>query len=371
MTFSLMNFDTDQSIEKNKANVVNSHNEWDLLEEVIVGVIEGATVPEYDLAVKAAVPEEQKLFFQNFKGSHFPQELMDLAAKELSSFVKILENEGVCVKRPEKIDHSQSYSTPEWQSVGGLYQAMPRDLLLVIGDELIECPLAWRSRYFEMHGYRPLLKEYFYQGAKWTSAPKPQLSDDLYIEDYHGTSNDENPKYAISEFEPTFDAADFIRCGTDLFVQKSNVTNEFGIAWLQKHLGKKYKIHKLKFNDSHPMHIDASFMPLAPGHLLVNPERINEIPPMFKSWNIMYAPSPTLPAKHPMFMSSSWVSMNIFMIDQKRVVVERQETPLINLLKKNGFDVIVCDFRHFYSFGGGFHCATLDVRRKGSLQSYF
>jgi glycine amidinotransferase len=28
------------------------------------------------------------------------------------------------------------------------------------------------------------------------------------------------------------------------------------------------------------------------------------------------------------------------------------------------------DFRHVYSFGGSFHCVTLDVRRRGSLQRY-
>ena len=33
---------------------------------------------------------------------------------------------------------------------------------------------------FEYRTYRPLLKEYFKRGAKWTTAPKPLLSDDLY-----------------------------------------------------------------------------------------------------------------------------------------------------------------------------------------------
>ena len=33
---------------------------------------------------------------------------------------------------------------------------------------------------FEYRTYRPLLKEYFKRGAKWTTAPKPLMSDDLY-----------------------------------------------------------------------------------------------------------------------------------------------------------------------------------------------
>lgn len=355
--------------------IVSSHNEWDVLEEVIVGTIEGASIPFYDCVVKAGVPEQHALFFKNFAGSFFPENIIKKAALELEEFVQILEAEGVTVRRPEKLSHDKPFSTPDWQSPGGLYQAMPRDLLLVIGDEIIESPMAWRSRYFEINAYRPLLKEYFLQGAKWSAAPKPQLSDDLYCQNYVETDLENAPwsdcPYAINEFEPTFDAADFIRCGRDIFVQKSNVTNSIGIEWLRRHLGKDYKIHLLQFKDSHPMHIDGTFMPLAPGHLLVNPERVLKIPEMFKSWNIMYAPPSTTPPTHPLYMSSSWLCMNVFMLDEKRVMVERQEEPLIQLLKKNGFTPILCNFRNFYSFGGGFHCATLDMRRQGCLQSYF
>ncbi len=348
--------------------IVNSYNEWDPLEEVIVGVVEGATIPDLEVAVKATIPEDQIEYFQKNAGKKFPQEAINAAAKELEEFVNILEGEGITVRRPDKINQARSYGTQEWQSKGGLYQAMPRDLLIVIGDQIIESPLAWRSRYFEIFSFREMLKDYFKKGGKWVAAPKPELPDHFYRPEYVSTGNDD--EYAINEFEPTFDAADFIRCGRDIFVQKSNVTNDFGIDWLARQIGDKFRVHKLKFTDSHPMHVDATFMPLAPGHLLLNPERATEIPSLFKSWNIMYSPKSTLPKSHPMYMSSSWVNMNILMLDEKRVVVERQEQPLIDLFKKNGFEPILCDFRNFYSFGGGFHCATVDVRRRGGLQSY-
>ena len=73
----------------------------------------------------------------------------------------------------------QVYTTPDFTS-SGMYAAMPRDILIVVGDEIIEAPMAWRSRFFEYRAYRPLLKEYFKRGAKWTTAPKPLMSDDLY-----------------------------------------------------------------------------------------------------------------------------------------------------------------------------------------------
>ena len=107
-----------------------------------------------------------------------------------------------------------------------------RDILLVIGDEIIEAPMAWRSRFFEYRAYRPLIKEYFKQGAKWTTAPKPQMSDQLYDQTYPVDDSEKRlelgaqGKFVVTEFEPCFDAADFIRAGRDIFVQRSHVCIE-------------------------------------------------------------------------------------------------------------------------------------------------
>ena len=49
--------------------------------------------------------------------------------------------------------------------------------------------------------------------------------------------------FSTTEFEPVFDAAEFTRIGKDIFVQRSQVTNLFGIEWMRRHLGEKYNIH--------------------------------------------------------------------------------------------------------------------------------
>lgn len=64
--------------------------------------------------------------------------------------------------------------------LSGMYAAMPRDILLVVGNEIIEAPMAWRARFFEYRAYRRIIKDYFNQGAKWTTAPKPTMADELY-----------------------------------------------------------------------------------------------------------------------------------------------------------------------------------------------
>lgn len=349
---------------------VSSYNEWDPLEEVVVGIVDGATVPPWSDMLEVTVPADQKPFFLENAGRPFPAERIDAARRDLEELVHILEAEGVTVRRPEPRDFSRRYATLEWESTG-LYAAMPRDLLIVVGDEIIESPLAWRSRHFEMHAYRPLLKEYFRRGARWTAAPPPQLSDELYNQAPDDAEEAETFRSIITEHEPTFDAADFVRCGRDIFVQQSHVTNAFGIEWMRRHLGEDYRIHEVEVSDPHPMHIDATMMPLAPGKLLVNPERLTKVPEIFRHWDVLRAPTPAFRVDHPLYMSSRWISMNLLTIDEERVLVERQELELAAKLRDWGFEAIPCTFTNFYAFGGSFHCATLDVRRRGELRSYF
>jgi glycine amidinotransferase len=353
-----------------KPSIVNSYNEWDPLEEVIVGNIDGAAIPPWHIMLQATMPLQHTQMYQQQGGQPYPKELIDAARKDLDEFVHLLEAEGVTVRRPDIVDYAKPFATPDWNSQGGLYSAMPRDLLLIIGNEIIEAPMPWRSRYFEINAYRKLLKHYFSLGARWTALPKPQLSDEIYDYTYQEEQVGKAVRYVITEFEPVFDAADFVRCGKDIFYQKSNVTNAFGVEWLRRHLGDNYRLHEIKPNDSHPMHIDATFMPLAPGKVLINPERFDKLPEVLKNWEALKAPASCIPENFDLFMSSRWLSMNILMLDQERVIVEKGETALIKSFKDWGFKPIICNFRNFNRFGGSFHCATADIRRKGSLQSY-
>lgn len=68
---------------------------------------------------------------------------------------------------------------------------------------------------------------------------------------------------------------------------------------------------------------------------------------------------------------SEWAGLNVLMLDEERIIVEKNQEPMIKALKDWGFKPIVCSFENYYPFLGSFHCATLDVRRQGTLQSYF
>ncbi|XP_072022947.1 glycine amidinotransferase, mitochondrial-like [Amphiura filiformis] len=356
---------------------VCSYNEWDLLEEVIVGRAEGATVPPLTVAIKGSTVEENWNFFSKYGGRSFPLDHVKKAKAELEEFCSVLRREGVIVRRPDVVDFSVKYTTPDFTSTGQV--AMPRDLLIVIGDEIIESPMAWRCRFFEYRAYRSLLKEYFNGGAKWTAAPKPQMSDELYDEEYVKYSVEERQKlvtqgrFVTTEFEPCFDAADFIRAGKDIFAQRSQVTNNMGIEWMRRHLGDKYNIHVLSFDDNpYPLHIDATFNIIGPGIVLANPDRpCNQIE-MFKKagWKIVHPPKPMMPDDHPLWITSKWLSMNVLMLDPTRVVVDKNEKSTIEMFEKLGIKTIPVSLRFANSLGGGFHCWTCDVRRRGKLESY-
>jgi len=145
----------------------------------------------------------------------------------------------------------------------------------LIGDEIIETPMGWPCRCFETHSYRPILKDYFRRGARWTAAPRPPLTDELFDPEFRLPEKDEPISYILTEFEPVFDAADFFRCGRDLFVIRSNVTNASGIEWLRRHLKDGYCIHEIESRCPNPMHIDTTILPLGPGKILFNPEYLD------------------------------------------------------------------------------------------------
>ncbi len=355
--------------------IVWSCNEWDPLEEVIVGSVEGAIVPLWDdVAVQAIVPEHARWFFEKYGGQPFPDEMIEMASKDLDRLCEVLTSLGVKVKRPDKVDFSKDYTTPWWTSKG-LYSAMPRDIFLVVADTVIEAPMAWRSRYFESFAFRNLIQEYFNKGAKWLAAPKPSMAGDFYNKDYSPETpyiGDEK-QFVVTENQIAFDAADFVRFGKDILVQKSNVTNAMGIEWVRRHLGPEFTVHEVEFDDAHPMHIDTTIVPLCPGKLLINPTWVDKskLPDLFKDWEIIEAPAPVFTNDSALFFSSDWLTMNFLSIDEKRIIVEENEKPLIDLLKKHGFEPIPIPFRNFYPFGGSMHCATTDIRRRGKLEKYF
>jgi glycine amidinotransferase len=288
----------------------------------------------------------------------------------------VLSDRRIVVRRPDPVDHAVSVKTPDWEAMYGRANACPRDLLLVIGDEIIEAPMAQRARFFEYRAYRTLLAEYFSRGARWTAVPKPLMADALYERRARdgGEPFDFASAPLLTEVEPVFDAASFVRFGRDIFWQPDLVSNQMGADWLQRHLGPEFRIHRIGFRERLPTHIGTTLVPVRPGIVLVNPARpcTDGALDLFTAngWRVIEAPVSTRSGAATRDVSS-WISMNILMLDEHTAVVERSEKPMIALLDSLDCEVIPLAFDRVYAFGGSFHCCTTDVRRDGPLRSYF
>jgi N-dimethylarginine dimethylaminohydrolase len=343
-----------------------SCNEWDPLEEVVVGNPLRARFPTADPSTQLAEFPGRSL--SEIPQGNFPQQIIEETEEDLNTFVAVLDDLGVTVKRPDTWPHEAGFSTVHWESKG-YYNYCPRDIMLVIGDHIIETPNVIRSRSQESFSYRSMLVDYLKSGAKWYSAPRPMLLDSLF---------DVDPdKPTPRNDEPAFDAANVLRLGRDLIYLVSGTGNELGGQWLQTILGESFRVHFLK-DVYYGSHIDSTFVALRPGLILCNPARINNdtLPEILKQWEVIYSPpmenTGGFDAEYlSRSIGSKWIDMNLFSINPNLVVVDQDQPALIKLLEKHGVDVIPLKIRHSKMLGGGFHCITLDIRRKGTLQRYF
>lgn len=63
------------------------------------------------------------------------------------------------MRRPDGIDFNVPVKTPDFEVPRQNTSACPRDLLLILGNEVIEATMSWRSRFFEYRPYRGILKD--------------------------------------------------------------------------------------------------------------------------------------------------------------------------------------------------------------------
>ena len=362
--------------------IVNSWNEWDPLKHVIVGKADGCCIPAPEPALDAKVPEDSDM-----KGSHGPRtkDTVDKANELLNNFASILEKRGIKVDRPVPLNHNQKISTPDWE-VESMFGCMPaRDIILTVGNEMLEATMSYRCRWFEYLCYRPLMQKYWEEDPNFRheAAPKPRLTDEDYRPDYLSDKIGVAKRlewaaekfFVTTEIEPLFDAADVLRFGKDLVVQHGFTTNEKGIEWLRRHFP-DHRVHSVNFpGDPYPIHIDATFTPLRPGLILNNPQRRlpDEQRQMFNKndWEIIDAAQPAHNAPPPLCYSSTWLSMNVLVLNQKTVCVEKSEVYQAEQMDKLGMEVVEVDLRDAYAFGGGLHCCTADVYRESSFEDYF
>jgi glycine amidinotransferase len=256
-----------------------------------------------------------------------------------------------------------------------------RDNTLILGDEIIETPPTLRARYFETQFLKPVFMEYFAQGARWTTMPRPMMTDASFDPANLATAapNIEAPENPVPSpydtgVEIMIDGANCLRLGLDLIVNISNANHALACDWLERHLEGRFRVHRMhKLTQSH---IDSVVVPLRAGTLLIRSERVLDfLPEPLRRWDTIVAPTPSID-DYPQYENddpipaSPYIDLNVLSIDESTVMVNDACKTLIHTLEERGFTVVPVRHRHRRLFGGGFHCFTLDTVRTGGAEDY-
>ena len=347
-----------------------SNNDWDPLKEIIVGRADNARIPTVDRSTMSMSYTNYDIEKIKPLEGPYPKWLIEEANEDADELCNVLTTAGVKVHRPLPIDHSKTFSTPDWTTTGW-YTWCPRDLLLPLDNLMIETPSPCRSRLFETAAYHDVMVEAVTDGTEWISAPKPRLLDESY-------QFTDLSKPSLNNLEPIFDAPNCIRLGRDILFQISNTGNWLGFQWLKNTLEPRgYRLHAAEHVYSFA-HFDSTIIPLRPGLVLLNSTRVNpkNCPKLFESWDKIYFQDVNVnpvTSSGPGSISpcSPYIGMNILSIDENTVVVGKDQTNLIKVLEQHKYNVIPTQMRHAQTLSGGYHCMTLDIVRQGSLENYF
>lgn len=365
-------------------SLVNSHNEWDTLREVIVGSGIPENLPAIDFTFKLH-------FHDNIHGKRVGEPNQEYITKkmvhehsvDIENFVTLLKSLGIRVKRPEVPETIERTKTLCWES--STHPSLNcRDMCMVVGDMIIESPPTCRWRYFENDYLKKIFLQYFKQGARWISSPKPLLTDSSFDINFfkhsHPDVYDQYHRQASGHsldcgHEILFDAANCMRMGTHILMNVSNENQRLGAQWLRDILGKKYTVMECNICDNH---IDSEFLPIRPGLALVTlPELKTKLPQQLQSWDMIHVPEiydtmykyknvTTSP------LASPKIDYNILSIAPDALICSPEcERVLGKVLKKYKIDVIPSRMRHADIFAGGHHCITIDTIRDGDLENYF
>jgi scyllo-inosamine-4-phosphate amidinotransferase 1 len=305
--------------------MINSCNEWDPLEAIIVGEASNANWPMTDA-----------VFSREMKGSSWKetpppsgpvlQEIIDQTNRELDTLCEALLRYGATVYRPRPMDFVER---------NGLYNYCPRDRLLVAGDTIVDCNMMYPCRNQEIENYYRLLAD----TRNILTMPRDQ--------------------------DMVLDAANICRLGDTWLFLESASGNMKAHEWLQQKF-RNIKIELCNFYSG--VHIDSTIAPLREGLVMLNASRVNpkNCPRAFDHWEkIWVTDEMIMPQGFEGFpYASKWIAMNMLVLDPETVIIDAAQTQLITILKSKGIDSIPLTLSHSRTLGGGFHCVTLDTRRR-------
>jgi N-dimethylarginine dimethylaminohydrolase len=303
--------------------MIHSYNEWDTLQEVVVGRADFANWPSDD-PVFAQESEKTSWKATPVPTGPVPNWIIDEANEDLDILAATLEQCGAIVHRPKSINY---------QERGGMYGYCPRDRLLIHGSTIVDPAMMYPCRDMEAEA----LEEVIYRADTVYRMPR----DEHMI----------------------LDAANVLRLNDTMLYLESASGNQKAAQWL-RHKFPKVNVEVCNFYSG--VHIDSTIVPLREGLVMVNASRVNQhnLPKVFDSWEVVWADNVVAQDFYQYPYASKWIALNMLVVDPHTVIVDRHQANLIKILENYNFTVIPLELRHSRTLGGGFHCVTLDLIRQ-------
>jgi scyllo-inosamine-4-phosphate amidinotransferase 1 len=305
--------------------MIDSRNEWDPLEKIIVGSASYANWPMQD---PVFAEEARNTLWKETPApaGPVPQFIIDKANRELDILCETLLKYGATVYRPKPMDFVETH---------GMYNYCPRDRMLVAGDTVVDCNMMYPCRNQENKNYTRVMSE----ARNIFTMPRNEGM--------------------------TLDAANICRLGDTWLFLESASGNRAAYEWLCQKFP-KINIELVNFYSG--VHIDSTITPLREGLVMLNASRVTEenCPKAFKDWEKIWVTEDMIVAQdfYQYPYASKWIAMNMLVLDPETVIIDAAQTQLINVLKSKGIASIPLTLSHSRTLGGGFHCVTLDTRRK-------
>jgi glycine amidinotransferase/scyllo-inosamine-4-phosphate amidinotransferase 1 len=305
--------------------MIYTRNEWDPLEAIIVGSATHANWPTSD-PVFAEEGSKTTWTETAVPAGPVPQTIIDQANRELDILSETLVRYGATVYRPRPMD---------FVAEKGMYNYCPRDRLLIWGNTVVDVNMMFPCRNQEIKNYYELLA----QAQNILTMPRDQ--------------------------DMVLDAANVCRLGDTWLFLESASGNRAAYEWL---CAKYPEVNIELCNFYAGVHIDSTIVPVREGLVLLNASRVNpdNCPRAFDYWEKIWVTDDMIvPQKFYQYpYASKWIAMNMLALDPETVILDAAQTQLITVLKQHGIDSIPLTLSHSRTLGGGFHCVTLDTRRR-------
>ena len=300
---------------------VSTTNEYGLLKSVIVGCVENFQWPANDNEFDRSIT--RSTYPTTLTRGALPTSVYEEATQDLNRLVEILTKRNIEVHRPVTSKTHWAYSA--------------RDIILTVGDMVIQCPTPFESRANELQMY-PFLHD-----CNVIKAPRP-----------------------IKKSDPSFDAANVLKFGDKLLYSLSHSANEAGADWLQQQVGNEYEVIKWSVVDHDITHIDSTILSLDKNTILVNATRVkeNQLPAFLKDFRKIWVNDIEARDFFHFPYASRWIGMNVLSLDPETVLIDDLQAGLAENLRSNGFQVITTSIRQSRTLGGGHHCVTCDLERE-------